>query len=114
MGLHEGDADVERFLATIRGHRFGIPVFPPRLYRRDYHRPGCTMPFRFLTVDGDGFIGPCCVGGTDPQFGNLLDTPDIWNGPTMIAARRALLDVSVPLPPACLNCEEMIPEHRSL
>lgn len=114
MCLREDDPDVQRFLGELEALRFSIPVFPPRLYRRQYRRPGCTMPFRFLTIDGDGFIGPCCVESTDPRFGNCFAEADIWNGPTMTAARRNLADSSLPLPPACLHCEEMIPHHRRI
>lgn len=114
MCLREDDPDVQRFLEDLEALRSGIPVFPPRLYRRQYRRPGCTMPFRLLTIDGDGFIGPCCVGGTDPRFGNFFTEAGIWNGPAMTTARRNLADSSLPLPPACLHCEEMILDRRRI
>jgi hypothetical protein len=109
--LHEGDPEVEEFIAELSRQRFGIPVFLPRLYKKRYETRPYTMPFRALTIDGDGQIGPCCVVGTNPACESIFKQPDIWNGETMRQARRLLLDSSLPLPHLCQHCEEMISER---
>ena len=109
--LYEDDQDARDFVARLRRRRFRVPVFVPRLYRRDYNPRRCSMPFRTLPVDGDGSIGLCCAQGTAKRWGNALDEPGIWNGRSMVDMRRELLDPSCPLPDACLDCEEMLPER---
>jgi MoaA/NifB/PqqE/SkfB family radical SAM enzyme len=108
--LAEEDQDARDFVARLRRQRFRVPVFVPRLYRRNYNQRRCNMPFQMLTVDGGGSIGPCCVRGTAKRWGNALEEPDIWNGPTMVHVRRELLDPTCPLSDGCLHCEEMLPE----
>lgn len=112
--LYEEDPEVRNFIARLRQERFRIPVFLPRLHRHNYKRRQCSMPFRWLNIDGEGFIGPCCVEGTGRRWGNALMDHNIWNGRTMVQARSMLLDSSIPLPPLCLNCEEMNPERMSV
>jgi len=114
LSLREDDPDVQRFMEDLRLLPCRIPVFPPRLYRPEYKPRGCRMPFRLLTIDGDGSIGRCCVEGTDPSFGNCFTDADVWNGPVLTAARRDLSDHAAPLPPLCLHCEEMIHDYRSI
>lgn len=112
-GLGAEDQEVQDLFADLRQQHLQIPVFLPRLYRHGDNRQ-CTMPFRLLPIDGDGFIGPCCVEGTARGFDNFFKEPDLWNGPTMISARRALMELACQLPPICRDCEEMIPERPSL
>jgi MoaA/NifB/PqqE/SkfB family radical SAM enzyme len=114
MCLYEDDPEVQNFIEHLRRTRFRIPVFLPRLYRRDYKIRGCNMPFRLLSIDGDGFIGPCCVEGTDKRWDNFYENPEVWNGPTMSIKRRDLLDSTYPLPLTCLHCEEMILDSPSI
>jgi MoaA/NifB/PqqE/SkfB family radical SAM enzyme len=112
QSLYEDDPDTQGFLGHLRRQRFGVPVFLPRVYRRDYNPRTCNVPFRMLIVDGDASIARCCVHGPAKRWGNALEEPDIWNGPTMIDVRRELLDKTCPLPDVCLDCEEMVPERR--
>lgn len=114
MCLHEDDPEVQEFLDGLRRQRFRIPVFLPRLHRRDYRPRRCNLPFRQISIDGDGFIGFCCMEGPDRRWGNFFQEPDAWNSETMNRARRELMDPTCPLPPICLHCEEMIPERPSL
>jgi len=109
--LYEDDQDARDFVAGLQRQRFRVPVFVPRLYRRDYNPRRCLMPFRTLPVDGDGSIGLCCVRGTAKRWGNAIEEPDIWNGHSMVGVRRELLDPTRPLPDACLDCEEMLSER---
>jgi MoaA/NifB/PqqE/SkfB family radical SAM enzyme len=114
MCLHKDDPEVQRFVEHLDRQSFRIPVLLPKLYERQYIPATCTMPFGLLTIDGDGNIGPCCIRGPSGHWGNLFESPDVWNGPTMMKARRDLLDPAASLPVACLHCEEMIPERRCL
>lgn len=111
QSLYEDDLDARDFVARFQRRRFRVPVYVPRLYRRDYNPRRCLMPFRTLPVDGDGFIGLCCVRGTAKRCGNALQEPGIWNGRSMVDVRRELLDPTCPLPDVCLDCEEMLPER---
>jgi len=65
--LHEDDPEVQQLVERLRRARLRLPVFLPCLYRADYNPRRCSLPFRMLTVDGDGTIGPCCVKGTDAK-----------------------------------------------
>jgi MoaA/NifB/PqqE/SkfB family radical SAM enzyme len=109
--LYEDDQDARNFVAGLRRRQFRVPVFVPRLYRRNYNPRRCNMPFRTLPIDGDGAIAPCCVSGTAKRWGNALEEPGIWNGPALVDMRRVLLDPTCPLPNICLDCEEMLPER---
>lgn len=109
--LHEDDQEVQHFIARLRRERFRIPVALPRLYPADEKSGFCDPPFRQLSIDGNGFIGQCCVEGTDKRWNNFFDEPDIWNGPTMINTRRQHLDPTRSWPAGCLHCEEMIQER---
>lgn len=111
MCLYEDDPEVQSFLEHLGRQQFRIPVFLPKLYKREYTPPVCNAPFGMLTVDGNGFIGPCCIQGTGQQWDNLFETSEVWNGSTLLRARRDLLDPACPLPPICMHCEEMIPER---
>jgi MoaA/NifB/PqqE/SkfB family radical SAM enzyme len=109
--LYEGDPEVVAFLNEIRRQKFRIPVFLPRLYRRNYEGRPCDLAHRMLTVDGAGFVAPCCNMMTGPQWGNLFRDAHAWNSPAMIGMRRALCDPRQPLPAQCLHCEEMVPDR---
>jgi MoaA/NifB/PqqE/SkfB family radical SAM enzyme len=111
--LRADDPEVQPFLEGLRRQRFRIPVFLPRLARQNDRRR-CNHPFRLVAIDGEGFIGPCCVKADKRCWGNLLDQAGLWNGPAMIQARRDHLDPDAPLPPLCRYCEERIPERTSL
>jgi MoaA/NifB/PqqE/SkfB family radical SAM enzyme len=109
--LHEDDPEVKEFIRGLRRERFRIPVFLPRLYRKDDKARQCSVPFYALSVDGDGSTAPCFVAGTDKKWGNVLEQPGLWNGPVMVEARRNLLDLSQPLARTCRHCEHMIRER---
>jgi MoaA/NifB/PqqE/SkfB family radical SAM enzyme len=109
--LYEDDPQVQRFIEHLGQQDFRIPVFLPKLYKREYQSVVCNMPFGLLTIDGDGFIGPCCFHGTGEHWGNLFEKPEVWNGPAMTEARRAMLDPNRSLPVTCMHCEHMISER---
>ncbi len=111
--LNADDPEVDEFLKDLRRQRFRIPVFLPRLPRRDDRRQ-CDHPFRLVTIDGDGFIGPCCVKADKRCWGNLLEQAGLWNGPAMIQARLNQKDPTVPVSLLCRYCEERIPERSRL
>jgi radical SAM protein with 4Fe4S-binding SPASM domain len=102
--LYKDDLEARDFVDHLLRQRFRIPVFVPRIYQRDYNRHPCIMPFRTLVVDGDGSIAPCCNFETAKRWGNALEEPDIWNGSAMVNMRQRLLDLTRPLPDACLDC----------
>jgi len=106
--LFDDDPKVHDLLAELQASFFSIPVFLPRLFRRGGDARDCTMPFRLLTVDGSGAVGPCCIRGADRRWGNLADEPQPWNGPILQAARRRALDIGRPMPFLCRYCEENI------
>jgi len=83
---------------------FGSRSSPPRLFQRDYNRRPCIMPFRALIIDGDGSIALAVYFKNRKRWGNALQEPDIWNGPTMVNMRQRMLDLTRPLPDACLDC----------
>ena len=85
--LNAGDPEVEEFLDSLRRQRFQVPVYLPRLPRRDDRRK-CDQPFRLVAIDGDGFIGPCCCKADQCCWGNLTKQANPWNGPAMLRARR--------------------------
>ena len=111
--LNAGDPEAEEFLDSLRRQRFQVPVYLPRLPRRDDRRK-CDQPFRLVAIDGDGFIGPCCCKADQCCWGKLTKQANPWNGPAMLRARRAHLDPNVPPPPVCWYCEERIPEQLRL
>jgi MoaA/NifB/PqqE/SkfB family radical SAM enzyme len=111
--LSADDPEVEEFLEDLRRQHFRIPVFLPRLPRKDDQRK-CDQPFRLVAIDGDGFIGPCCVKAAKRCWGNLLEQANLWNGPAMLQARRFQTAPNSPLPPICRYCEERIPERPRL
>jgi MoaA/NifB/PqqE/SkfB family radical SAM enzyme len=113
MCLHRDHPEVQKFIETLRRERFRIPVYLPRFHRLN-DMGGCDMPFRLLSIDGDGYIGPCCVEGTSKRWDNFFDHPDVWNGPTMTRVRRIMIDQASPLPPFCLSCEERVRERLTL
>jgi MoaA/NifB/PqqE/SkfB family radical SAM enzyme len=113
MSLSADDPEVQAFLADLRRQRFHLPVFLPRLARADDRRK-CNHPFRLVAIDGDGFIGPCCVKADKRYWGDLLQQPGLWNGPAMLEARREQMDPDSPLHPMCRYCEERIPERPRL
>jgi MoaA/NifB/PqqE/SkfB family radical SAM enzyme len=110
-GLYDDDPGVRQALADLEELRFKIPVHLPRLFRRSAGARDCTMPFRLLTVDGQGAIAPCCVRRTDRRWGTVWDEPETWNGPVFVAARRRALDRGRPMPVLCHSCEDNI-AHR--
>jgi len=111
MCLHADDPDAQDFVARLRGERFRIPVYLPRLYRADHSPRRCNLPFRELCVDGEGYLAPCPVAYPFPKQANVLEDRDAWNGPMMKRIRRRLLDYERPLPTSCLHCEKMIQER---
>jgi MoaA/NifB/PqqE/SkfB family radical SAM enzyme len=111
MCLYDDDPEVQAFVERFCRQRFGITIFLPPFYRRSYDYRACNMPFWMLSIDGDGYTGPCCIMGTGRHCDNFFEEPDVWNGPTMIRARQNLVDMSQPLPPTCLTCKEMIRER---
>ncbi|MGD0827049.1 MAG: radical SAM/SPASM domain-containing protein [Desulfobaccales bacterium] len=111
--LNADDPELQDFLNGLRQQRFRIPVFLPRLPRQDDRRK-CDHPFRLVAIDGDGFIGPCCVKADKRCWGNLMEQANLWNGPAMLQARRAHTDPNLPPPPLCWYCEERIPERLRL
>jgi len=113
QSLNADDPEVQELLEGLRLQRFQIPVFLPRLTRQDTRRK-CDHPFRQITIDGDGFIGPCSVKANKRCWGNLLEQLDIWNGPAMLQARRLQKAPDSPLPPICRYCEERVPERPTL
>jgi len=113
LSLCGDDPAVQAFFEELGRQRFRVPVFLPRLWRGDVPR-ACTLPFRMLTIDGGGAIGPCCTEGPAPRFGGCFAEPDVWNGATLTAARRVMLDPTAPLPQACRLCEEMIRSRPSI
>jgi MoaA/NifB/PqqE/SkfB family radical SAM enzyme len=113
LSLNADDPEVRDFLIGLRRQRFRIPVFLPRLGRSDDRRK-CDHPFRLVAIDGDGYIGPCCVKADKRCWGNLLEQANLWNGPAMLQARRAQTDPNLPPPPLCRYCEERIPERLRL
>jgi MoaA/NifB/PqqE/SkfB family radical SAM enzyme len=108
--LNAEDQEVRDFLTGLHRQRFSIPVFLPRVPRHDDRRK-CDHPFKILAIDGDGFIGPCCITADKRCWGNLFEQPDLWNGPAMIRARRDQMDPTSPAPSICRYCEERIPER---
>jgi hypothetical protein len=112
--LHEDDPEVQALMERLRRDRFTVPILLPRLYRPQYHRRGCAMPFRALPLDGDGFTGPCCCRGMSTRHDNFFRHPDVWNGETIAEARRELLDTSRPLSTVCMHCEEMIQDRPTI
>jgi MoaA/NifB/PqqE/SkfB family radical SAM enzyme len=111
--LFEDDPEVQEFMGMLRSRTYRIPVYTPRLYQRTYSPRRCVAPYHQLNVGGDGSIGPCCVVGPDKRWGSILD-PDIWNGQTLTDLRRNLRNDLCALPPACLTCEQMIPERARI
>jgi MoaA/NifB/PqqE/SkfB family radical SAM enzyme len=111
MCLYDDDFEVQALIERFCRQRFRIPVFLPPLYRRSYDFRACDKPFRDFSIDGDGYIGPCCVVSTGKRWDNFLEKPDVWNGPTMVQARQNLRDMSHPLPPTCLTSKEIIRER---
>jgi len=109
--LHEGDPEVALFMEELRRQKFRIPVFLPRLHKAEYRPRRCDMPFRILTIDGDGCISQCCNIATRPCYGNIFKDADAWNGPTMLGARRDLRNAEKDLPACCMHCEEMVPDR---
>ena len=114
MSLHEDDAGALDFIARLKRMRLRIPVMLPRLYKRDYVPRRCDLAFRELIVDGRGCVAPCPIVEPFPGHTSIFRNPDAWNGPEMLARRRALTDLTQPLPAACLQCEKMIQDRPSL
>ena len=111
--LNAEDREVQAFFEGLRRQRFSIPVFLPRVPRHDDRRK-CDHPFRIVAIDGDGFIGPCCMAADQRCWGNLFEQPDLWNGPAMIRARRDHMNPASPVPSICRYCEERIPERQKV
>jgi MoaA/NifB/PqqE/SkfB family radical SAM enzyme len=67
---------------------------------------GCLFPFDHVAVTASGAVGQCCSDFyAAHSVGNVTDDRliDIWRGPAMTAARRALLACS--RRNLCLNCD---------
>lgn len=112
--LYADDPEVHRLIAALEAEQFAIPVTLPKLHKRPAKARSCTMPFWLLNIDGDGYIGPCYPRGTSEPWDNVLEAPDVWNSPTLVEARRLLLDTSQPQPESCGCCEEMVQGRPTL
>ena len=110
QGLYAHDPEVQDFIAKLSRQRFRLPVFLPRLYQHDDRRR-CFIPFKWLTIDGGGFISPCCVVNTAPCYDNFFRQPDLWNQSAMTRIRQDWLDPARPLSPPCRYCELRISER---
>jgi MoaA/NifB/PqqE/SkfB family radical SAM enzyme len=114
QSLYESDQDVIDLIESIELKNSELKVMMPVLYKHTITDRSCKMPFRDLTINGDGLVSICCELTEDEKYGNVLKNEDVWNNIYFRKAREMLLDGSKQLFDVCNFCPLMGRPYKEL
>ena len=114
QSLYQDDQDVIDLIESIELKNLELKVVMPVLNKRQIEDRLCTMPFRDLTINGDGLVSICCELTEEEKYGNVLRNEEVWNSIYFQRAREMLLDDSKQLFDVCELCPSMGRPYKEL
>jgi MoaA/NifB/PqqE/SkfB family radical SAM enzyme len=114
QSLYEDDQDVIDLIDNIELKNSKLKVIMPILNKRQIRGRLCEMPFRDLTINGDGYVSFCCELPEEEKYGNVLRKEDVWNNVNFKRTREMLIDNSEPLFDVCKFCPSIGKPYKIL
>ena len=114
QSLYEDNRDVIDLIESIELKNSGLKVVMPVLNKCQIRDRLCKMPFRDLTINGDGYVSVCCQLTEKEKYGNALRKEDVWNNIYFKRTREMLFDNSEPLFDICKVCPSMGKPYKIL
>jgi len=110
--LYVDDAEVIDVINSVPSPKSNLKVIMPRLYKREYLRRRCYVPFRIVTMDAEGNVSPCPSIPPRRDYGNVFADDDVWNNSAFRMRRGIFTNQSLLLPDFCKTCPGLVTKWR--